>query len=149
MAIINWRRVLYTGLQRFQIDVSGVTNAPTLAPSDPFYIVLKSITGEIIASSDSYSDQAELVITNEKAFELGEGSVIIEPQSIELGGKTRYSVVFIPETYIAGMQLELTLPSQIQLSDDDISSFECKSLSSNFAESAICRYDQLDRKVTI
>ena len=50
-----------------------------MAPSDPFVIVLKSDTGEMIASSTSYINQADLVITNEKAYELSEESVIIEP----------------------------------------------------------------------
>ena len=33
----------------------------------------------MIASSDGYTNQADLVVTNEQAYELSEVSVIIEP----------------------------------------------------------------------
>ena len=50
ISVVNWR-VLYTGIQKFTISISDITNSGTAAPTDPFTITLLSQDGLLIANN--------------------------------------------------------------------------------------------------
>jgi len=122
--------------QRFEFSISQVVNSGTTAPSDPFSFTLKSPDGFLIAQNSSLGRVATLM-----PFQLPVSAFLAAPLDYRIGEITNYDIKYFPATYVAGMLIELKLPSQLHLVN--IYSIECISMSRNVAATVTCKYDSL------
>ena len=88
-----------------------------------------------------------VTVQNVAPFQLPVSSFEAKPDIIQLNTVTNYRISVYPKTYLPGMWLELKLPNQIKLADQN--KLECSPLSKNLAATLTCTYSAQTDIITV